>query len=107
MPVLWSHERVAPGRRLRGSCRACQTRPEACSPALHRVLAPLRCNCNSFSTEILPQPRAGGRHRVEVSRMEKSDGRNLVIDKLNDNERKAALAELKDWQPAEGRDAIR
>jgi len=30
-----------------------------------------------------------------------------VIDKLNDNERKAALAELKDWQLAERRDAIR
>ena len=34
-------------------------------------------------------------------------GENPVIAKLNDNERKAALAELKDWQLAEGRDAIR
>jgi len=29
-----------------------------------------------------------------------------VITKLNEAERKAALAELKDWRPAEGRDAI-
>ena len=30
-----------------------------------------------------------------------------MIAKLNDAERKAALAELKDWQPTEARDAIR
>jgi 4a-hydroxytetrahydrobiopterin dehydratase len=30
-----------------------------------------------------------------------------MIAKLNDTERKAAFAELKDWQAAEGRDAIR
>jgi 4a-hydroxytetrahydrobiopterin dehydratase len=30
-----------------------------------------------------------------------------MVAKLNDAERKAALAELKDWQLAEGRDAIR
>jgi 4a-hydroxytetrahydrobiopterin dehydratase len=30
-----------------------------------------------------------------------------MIAKLSDGERKAGLAELKEWQPAEGRDAIR
>jgi 4a-hydroxytetrahydrobiopterin dehydratase len=30
-----------------------------------------------------------------------------MIAKLSDSERKSALAELKDWQLAEGRDAIR
>ena len=30
-----------------------------------------------------------------------------MVTKLNDDERKAALTELKDWQLAEGRDAIR
>ena len=30
-----------------------------------------------------------------------------MVAKLNDTERKTALAELKDWQAAEGRDAIR
>jgi 4a-hydroxytetrahydrobiopterin dehydratase len=30
-----------------------------------------------------------------------------MVAKLNDSERKAGLAELKDWQAAEGRDAIR
>jgi 4a-hydroxytetrahydrobiopterin dehydratase len=30
-----------------------------------------------------------------------------MVPKLNDSERNAGLAELKDWRPVEGRDAIR
>jgi 4a-hydroxytetrahydrobiopterin dehydratase len=38
---------------------------------------------------------------------EKPNQESEMVQKLNDAERKAGLAELKDWQAAEGRDAIR